>query len=84
MPKVNIVFFASLRETLKTDHVTLTLEQPLSVFELKQRLAEHLQQPLLLQDNVKAAIDYDFARDTDIIDVTKVTEVAFFPPVTGG
>ena len=60
MPKVNIVFFASLRETLKTDHLELSLEQPLTVFELKQRLAEHLQQPLLLEDTANLATRHFF------------------------
>lgn len=84
MANVNIVFFASLRETLKTDGLSVELDAPLTVFELKQLLAERLGQPLLLEDNVKAAIDFDFARDTDVIDVASVKEVAFFPPVTGG
>ncbi|MBM6550226.1 MoaD/ThiS family protein [Marinomonas ostreistagni] len=84
MPSINVVFFASLRETLKSDGVSVELEQPLTVFELKQKLAQQLDQPVLLEDTVKTAIDYDFARDTDIIDIETVHEVAFFPPVTGG
>ncbi|RUM51275.1 MAG: MoaD/ThiS family protein, partial [Marinomonas sp.] len=39
---------------------------------------------ILLEEKVKAAIDFDFARDDDLVDPAKVRELAFFPPVTGG
>lgn len=84
MANLKIVFFASLRETMKCDELELQIESELSVRQLKEKLAEHLQQPLLLEEKVKAAIDFDFARDDDVIEPEKVREVAFFPPVTGG
>lgn len=84
MTSINVVFFASLRETLKSDGLSVELDQPITVFELKQKLAQQLNQPVLLDETVKTAIDYDFARDTDVIDIESVREVAFFPPVTGG
>lgn len=81
---INIVFFASLRETLKRDAIEVALDEPLTVAELKAYLAEHLEQPIFLENTVKTAIDMDFARDSDVIDIETVQEVAFFPPVTGG
>lgn len=84
MDSLKIVFFASLRETMKCDEIEFTVDKALTVRQLKELLAEQLQQPLLLEEKVKAAIDFDFARDDDLIDIAKVSEVAFFPPVTGG
>ncbi|MBJ7551928.1 MoaD/ThiS family protein [Marinomonas ostreistagni] len=84
MANLKIVFFASLRETMKCDELELQIESELTVRQLKEKLAEQLQQPLLLEEKVKAAIDFDFARDDDVIEPEKVREVAFFPPVTGG
>ncbi|WP_197464599.1 MoaD/ThiS family protein [Marinomonas aquimarina] len=84
MANLKVVFFASLRETMKCDELELPVEGTLTVRQLKEKLAEQLQQPLLLEEKVKAAIDFDFARDEDLIEPDKVREVAFFPPVTGG
>lgn len=81
---MKVVFFASLKETLNRDSVDVQLDSSLTVADLKHYLAEHLQQPVLLDKTVKAAIDFDFARETDVIDPARVKEVAFFPPVTGG
>lgn len=84
MANIKIVFFASLREAMKCDEFELLLETPLTILQIKQRLAEELGQSILLEEKVKAAIDFDFARDDDLVDPAKVRELAFFPPVTGG
>lgn len=84
MANLKIVFFASLRETMKCDELELSVDSALTIRQLKEKLAEQLQQPLLLEEKVKAAIDFDFARDDDLIEPDSVREVAFFPPVTGG
>ena len=84
MANLKIVFFASLRETMKCDELELPVESALTVRQLKEKLAKQLQQPLLLEEKIKAAIDFDFARDDDLIEPEQVREVAFFPPVTGG
>lgn len=84
MANLKIVFFASLRETMKCDELELSVDLALTIRQLKEKLAEQLQQPLLLEEKVKAAIDFDFARDDDLIEPDSVREVAFFPPVTGG
>lgn len=84
MANVKIVFFASLRESMQCDELERSFDAPLTVHQLKEQLASELNQPSLLTEKVKAAIDFDFARDEDLIDVFTVKEVAFFPPVTGG
>ena len=84
MANLKIVFFASLRETMKCDELEFAVDAALTVRQLKELLAEQLQQPLLLEEKIKAAIDFDFARDDDLINPERMREVAFFPPVTGG
>lgn len=84
MSKIRVVFFASLREKIGQSEYITELAMPLSIGEFKQQLAIELDngQPLLEQ-GIQSSIDFEFARDTDVIP-KNVKEVAFFPPVTGG
>ncbi|ADZ91542.1 MoaD/ThiS family protein [Marinomonas mediterranea] len=84
MAKIKVVYFASIKEMLGKDSEVIELDASLSVSDLKERLASQYAQPELASSKTKAAIDQEFARDGDIIDPLSVTEVAFFPPVTGG
>jgi molybdopterin synthase sulfur carrier subunit len=84
MSKVNVVFFASLKEAIGQSTFQMTLDFPLTIGELKQQLAEELKDgKKLLESGIQSSIDFEFSRDTDTIPET-VKEVAFFPPVTGG
>lgn len=81
---INIVFFASLKESMGMSEYQVELAEPIRIVDLKQRLSEELEQgELLLAQGLQASIDYEFARDNDVVDIT-AKEVAFFPPVTGG
>ena len=82
--KVNVVFFASLKEKIGQGSCIVELELPISIGQLKQKLASELKQGQALLDNgIQSSVDFEFTRDVDMIPVT-VKEVAFFPPVTGG
>lgn len=84
MANLKVVFFASLRETLGVAETEYSLSNSLTVAELKAKLAEQLAQgDALLQAGLQASIDFEFARDQDLVPMG-ATEVAFFPPVTGG
>lgn len=84
MSKVRVVFFASLKERIGQSDCIVELALPLSIGELKQHLANELEQgQALLEKGIQSSIDFEFARDTDLVPET-VNEVAFFPPVTGG
>lgn len=84
MTKLTVVFFASLKESLTIGQHQVTGEFPMSVKALKQALAAELDNgAALLATGIQSSIDYEFARDADMIPVT-AKEVAFFPPVTGG
>lgn len=84
MPKVRVVFFASLKESVGQSEHVAELVTPLSISDLKHQLAIELDKgQALLEKGIQSSIDFEFARDADIIPDT-VCEVAFFPPVTGG
>ncbi len=85
MHKLDVVFFASLRESIGTDKVTIELEKETTIEEIKQIVAKLLDNPdPLFHEGIQASIDYNFARHTSKVNPQTVKEVAFFPPVTGG
>ena len=84
MASVNIVFFGALKETIGLESHVVELEQGITIHELKVLLSSALAVPSLLEEQIKAAIDFEFARSSDLVDPVVVSEVAFFPPVTGG
>lgn len=84
MHKVRVVFFASLKESIGLSEYIAELALPLSISELKHQLANELDEgQALLEKGIQSSIDFEFARDADIIAET-INEIAFFPPVTGG
>jgi len=84
MPKINVVFFASLKETIGQGSYQVELDLPLTIGALKQQLANELENgKALLKNGIQSSVDFEFTRDADMVTET-VTEVAFFPPVTGG
>ena len=85
MHKLDVGFFASLRESLGKEKVTIELDKVASIEEIKQAVASLLDNPdPLFEEGIQASIDYNFARDSSKVDPESVKEVAFFPPVTGG
>ncbi|TYL48008.1 MoaD/ThiS family protein [Marinomonas sp. IMCC 4694] len=84
MFRINVVFFASLKESIGLSEHAIELSAPLTIGALKQRLAKELQHgQALLGSGVQSSIDFEFSRDKDTI-LHTAREVAFFPPVTGG
>ena len=82
--KVNVRFFASIREALGTGE-TMDLPQALSVGQLRdlliQRDAVHAA-ALARGRALRAALNQTLCAETEML--TEGAEVAFFPPVTGG
>lgn len=82
--KVNIVFFASLKEKIGQSSYLAELDLPMTIGQLKQTLSRELDQgDAILGSGIQSSVDYEFARDENVIPVD-VKEIAFFPPVTGG
>lgn len=81
---INVVFFASLKEQLGCDEITLDIDQPSSLKEIKALLimqntswqSAFENRSLLMAINHEMVTEEDIAKSGD--------EVAFFPPVTGG
>lgn len=84
LAKVNIVFFASLKEKIGQSSYLAELDLPITIGQLKQQLSNELDKgDAVLEIGIQSSVDFEFARDEDLIPVD-VKEVAFFPPVTGG
>ena len=75
---INVQFFASLREKIGQQQLTLPYESPLNVRAVWVQATEGLTMP----DNTLCAINMEYVKP-DVM-VNDNDEVAFFPPVTGG
>ena len=78
--KSRILFFASLRDAAGAAEKELELSPGISVAELWQQLSSGFD---LLPEKVLCAVNQEYV-DTDYELKDGDTEVAFFPPVTGG
>lgn len=81
---ITVLFFAQLREELNCDSLDVELSEPCSVSELKDRLIElHPNWNNVFKHSpFLASINQTLADVNDT--VQPGSEVAFFPPVTGG
>jgi molybdopterin synthase sulfur carrier subunit len=75
---INVQFFASLRELLDKQQVSLDYDDGLDVLTVWQQASDGATMP----DNTLCAINMEYVK-TDAL-VSDGDEVAFFPPVTGG
>ncbi|HEY7885117.1 MAG TPA: molybdopterin converting factor subunit 1 [Cellvibrionaceae bacterium] len=81
---IDVCFFASLREQLECERMSLPADAGCSVAEVRDYLiADHPHWTQVLQSsNLLMAVNQQMARlDAPVRDGD---EVAFFPPVTGG
>ncbi len=84
---IQVLFFASLREALGVEGLSLTLVDG-TLAELHARLADQLGDAtrVLLEDNVRMARN-QVLQDADALSKLQLVdgdELAFLPPVTGG
>ncbi|WP_322011169.1 molybdopterin converting factor subunit 1 [Paraburkholderia sp. J12] len=84
--KLTIKYFASLREQLGIDQESLDIDvAAITVHALRSRLAsrdEQTSQALREGRPVRVAVNHEMVTETFV--VRQDSEVAFFPPVTGG
>lgn len=74
---IQVKFFASLRETLGMESVSIDARTGLTIRQIWDQVTSQ-DYPV----NTLCAINMDYAKPDDI--VSDGDEVAFFPPVTGG
>lgn len=81
---VNVLFFAQLREQLKTDGVKLDIATPCTIQDVQNKLLELNPewQSIVEGRTLLAAVNQDMVASEAT--VNENDEVAFFPPVTGG
>ncbi len=83
MNKINVLFFATLRDRAGTRAAQVELAQGATIASLKEILVARF--PNLdaqLMDHSLAAINHEYRFDAD--EIPAAAEIAFFPPVSGG
>lgn len=78
---MKILYFASLRESLKRANEEIDIETNISVSQLKEKLIEK-HGKTNFANNILCAVNQEIATDDTLIKTND--EVAFYPPVTGG
>jgi len=81
---IKVLFFAQLRELLKTNEITLENTQAGSIEAIKLAIInEHPQWAThLSSDTIMASVNQALVTSDHMVQAND--EVAFFPPVTGG
>lgn len=81
---INVLFFASLRETLGCAQVTVNTPQPATIAALLDALLQQHPhwQAALSSNNLLISRNHTLAKASTVI--TTGDEIAFFPPVSGG
>jgi len=86
MNQVRVLFFASIKEALKTDHLELELPQELNTMQdLRLHLAAKSSlwaEVLGPNKQIRVAQNHEMVPMDTRIEAD--AEIAFFPPVTGG
>lgn len=80
---IKVLFFASLRDKAGQEQVDFESNGEVTVGEIKESLkAKNDNFQNALAGNVLSAVDQEMVNDAYV--VSDGSEVAFFPPVTGG
>ncbi|MEX1071171.1 MAG: molybdopterin converting factor subunit 1 [Anaerolineales bacterium] len=82
MNKVNILFFAILKEKAGIQKTELALPDQLTVAGLKQLLFERFPNLPQNSSSLLVAINKEYAFDQE--EIPQGAEIALFPPVSGG
>jgi len=79
---LSIKLFASLRQAMSSEEITVNIEKEITVFQMKKTVFETF--PNLKKLNIPffVAVNHKYATDSDVIGTKD--EVALFPPVSGG
>ncbi len=93
--RVQVLFFASLKDEVGKDSLSLEVEEPGSLDALFEALSTQLEQPaidVLRRENVRIALNQQLLNQQFLtqqfndapLQLCAGDELAFLPPVTGG
>jgi molybdopterin synthase sulfur carrier subunit len=80
--RIKILFFATLREYVGAKTIEMEIPVNTTVAGLKELLAERYPKMIPAKNSIMAAINREFAADEQVILLD--SEIALFPPVSGG
>jgi molybdopterin converting factor subunit 1 len=78
---MNILYFASLKESIQKSNEVINIDKDISVSELKLLLIKKYGDNQFKKDTI-CAVNQEVANDSKLLN--NDDEVAFYPPVTGG
>ena len=78
---MKILYFASLKENLKTSEEDLDFKSPVKISTIKKELIQKYGEHHFPK-NILCSVNQEIASEDTL--VNEADEVAFFPPVTGG
>jgi len=79
---LSIKLFASLRQAMRSEEITVNIEKEITVSQMKKIVFETF--PNLKKLNIPffVAVNHKYTKDSDVI--SSKDEVALIPPVSGG
>lgn len=82
MTKITVLFFATLKDLAGCANVELALQEGMTVRQLKTRLAQAYPALEKALGSTLVSVNHEFAMDDEVVPAG--SEVALFPPVSGG
>jgi MoaE-MoaD fusion protein len=82
MPRITILFFATLKDKIGSPRLEINLAEGVQVHDLKRHLGEMYPQTKQILQTTLVSINHEFSFDEDLI--PDESEIAMFPPVSGG
>jgi|SaaInl1SG_22_DNA_1037389.scaffolds.fasta_scaffold00619_15 molybdopterin converting factor subunit 1 len=83
--RINVLFFAKLREEVGENKLSINLEEfsSATIKDLFDDLSTNYKRLSLYKGEIKAALNQEMVKDWNI-KISDGDEIAFFPPITGG
>ena len=79
---VSVKLFASLRQALNSDHITIDFDNHITSFQLKKMVFDNFPELKKLGVPFFVTVNCEFAKDSTLIKSSD--EVSLIPPVSGG
>jgi MoaE-MoaD fusion protein len=80
--KINVLFFATLKDRAKTNRAELSLPEAATIADLKTQVAQQFPGVAPALPTCIASRNHEFANNDEVL--ADGDEVGFFPPVSGG